>query len=445
MQAEQAHTECDCAPSPDEKRRFWPHLSRRSALGVGALGAAVVAGLAGPIVAPAFAATYPSWEDVERAKANESAKNAEIARIQQLIRNLEADVAAKNAAAETAANEYFVAQQEYSDAAFRADQLQAEADAQAATAKDAAEKAGKVAAQLYRSGGDDTALELFFSGSAASADELLDRLGTMDKLLERNHDVYAQAITARDAAQNLTDQAEVQRAERDRLQKIAESKMIAAQQAAEAAEAALATQEVHRGELQAQLAALQDTTQKTVAQYQEGERIRKEEERRRAEEAARRAKEEAEKQSQNSGGGGGSVGGSGWARPSSGGKTSGYGPRYSQCGNGYCASGWHLGVDMATGCGAGIYAAAAGRVTYATWYGGYGRYVRIDHGNGISTGYGHASQILVGWGQNVSAGQLIAREGQTGNSFGCHLHFEVYTPSGTVDPSPFMAARGIRL
>ena len=75
-----------------------------------------------------------------------------------------------------------MAQQAYFDAAYRADQLQLQADEQAATALDAANKAGRVAAQLYRNGGDDTSLELFFSGSAATADDLLARLGTMDKL-----------------------------------------------------------------------------------------------------------------------------------------------------------------------------------------------------------------------------------------------------------------------
>jgi Membrane proteins related to metalloendopeptidases len=100
---------------------------------------------------------------------------------------------------------------------------------------------------------------------------------------------------------------------------------------------------------------------------------------------------------------------------------------------------------MAAGCGAGIYAAAAGTVTMSQVYSGYGNYVRIDHGGGIGTGYGHASQLLVSRGQWVNAGQLIAREGMTGVSFGCHLHFEVYTPGGTVNAQPFMAARGVSL
>ncbi|MFK4835435.1 coiled-coil domain-containing protein, partial [Microbacterium sp. ZW T2_14] len=277
--------DCGCAPTAAEQKRLWPAMNRRTALGLGVLGVAAlsaVGGTIGPLVSPAYAADYPSWDDVVAAKNNEQAKAAEVTRIQDLIAGLEADVAAKNQIAQQLGDEFYVAQQAYFDAALRADQLQQQADAQSAAAVDAANKAGRVAAQLYRNGGDDTSLELFFAGSATSADDLLARLGTMDKLVQRNQDVYAQAVTARDSAQSLSDQAAVQRTERDRLQKVAEEKMIAAQKAADEAQAALDAQNAKRGELEAQLAALQDTVAKTVADYEEGERVRKA-----AEEAAR--------------------------------------------------------------------------------------------------------------------------------------------------------------
>lgn len=456
MDAENTSDECGCAPSPRERRALWPQMSRRGALGFGILGLAAISAIGGGLVSPAFAAGYPSWDDVERAKANEATKAAEVTRIQGLIAGLESDVASKRAIAQQLADEFYVAQQDYFAAALRADQLQQQADEQASAALEAANKAGRVAAQLYRNGGDDTSLELFFAGSAASADDLLARLGTMDKLVERNQAVYAQAITARDSAQGLSDQAEVQRVERDRLQKVAEDKMVAAQAAADAAQAALDEQTARKSELDAQLAALQDTTAKTVAEYQEGERIRKEAEAAAAAAAAAAAKAEADRLNQGGGGGGGggggsssggggSVGGSGWARPSSGWRSSGYGARTVQCGNSYCSSGFHYGVDLAAGCGAGIYAASAGRVVYAAWNGGYGNYIKIDHGGGIGTGYGHIRNggIFVSNGQWVEAGQLIASEGNTGNSFGCHVHFETYVNGGTVNPIYFMADRGI--
>jgi len=458
VQTEQDLDECGCAPNARERRLLWPAMSRRSALGFGIIGIATIGAIGGPLLPAAFAADYPSWEDVERARANETAKAGEIQRIEALIRNLVADVAAKRAAAEKLADEFHVAQQAYFDAALRADQLQLQADEQAATALDAANKAGRVAAQLYRKGGDDTSLELFFSGSAATADDLLARLGTMDKLIARNHAVYAEAITARDSAQSLSDQAVVARTERDRLQKEAEAKMVAAQQAADAAQAALDEQQLRQGQLEAQLAALRDTTAATVAQYEEGERLRKEAEAKARAEAEARARAEADRiaraqaASGGGGGGGGSGGGgavvgTGWARPSSGWRSSGYGSRTVQCGNSYCSSGFHYGVDLAAGCSAGIYAAYSGTVVYSGANGGYGNYIKIDHGGGIGTGYAHIRPggLFVGYGQWVNSGQLIASEGRTGNSFGCHLHFETYVSGYPVNPIDFMGARGVQV
>ena len=437
--------DCGCAPTEAEKAQFATPLSRRGAIGVGivslaALGTGVVAG-----VAPAFAANYPTWDDVQRAKNNESAKAGEVTRIQGLINALTENVQRTEAEAQRLAGEYFVAQEQFFEAAQRTEDLQAQADQQASEALDAANKAGKVAAQLYRNGGDDTAMELFFAGSAAGADDLLSRLGSMDKLVQRNGKVYAAAIAARDNAQALSDQAVIARDERDRLKGLAESAMIKAQEAAVAAQNALDQQAAHLGELQAQLAALHDTTAATVKGYQDGvEAARKAKA-----EADRLAREQAERDKANAGNGGGGGGGggapgpSGWARPSSGRHTSGYGQRYSQCGPSYCASGFHGGVDMAAGCGAGIYAASGGTVTMAWPYSGFGNYVRIEHGGGIATSYAHMSRIFVRAGQYVNAGDTIGAEGQTGNSFGCHVHFEVYTPGGRVDPAPFMRARGI--
>lgn len=264
----------------------------------------------------------------------------------------------------------------------------------------------------------------------------------MDRLLERNQAVYAAALTARDAAQSLTDQAVVARDERDRLQQVAEQKMLESQQAADAAQAALDAQTLHLGELQAQLAALEDTAAKTIADYQAGvEAARIVEEQRRAAERA-----EAERLAA-SGGGGGGVVSSGWARPTSGHRTSGFGPRSSQCGDGYCSTSDHYGVDLSGGCGAGIYAAAAGTVVYAGYNGGYGNYIKIDHGGGIGTGYAHIRPggFYVGYGQRVNAGDLMGSEGNTGNAFGCNLHFEAYVNGSPVNPIPFLADRGVSI
>jgi murein DD-endopeptidase MepM/ murein hydrolase activator NlpD len=435
---------CDCAPTARERRVLWPAMSRRAAIGVGVLGLATLAATATGTLPRAWADSYPSWDDVQRAKANQAAAAAEVARIQGLIQGLQADVANKQAIAQQLGDAYFQAQQDYFDAAQRADLLQRQANEQEQKAKEAAQHAGRVAAQLYRSGGDDTAMQLFLSGSATTADDILAKLGTMDKMLERNQSVYAAAVTARDSAKSLSDQAKRARDERDRLQQVAQQKMVAAQQAATAAQAALHAQSQHLDDLNAQLAALQDTTAKTVAGYQAGVEARRQAELQREREAAAAAAA-AMKNGGGGGGGGGVIAASGWCRPTAGYQSSGYGPRAVQCTPYYCASSFHYGVDLAPGCGYPIVAADGGVVVYAGPNGGYGNYVQIDHGGGIETGYGHIVDggIQVRPGQRVSTGQLIAYVGNTGNSFGCHLHFEVHVNGRPTDPVPFMAARGI--
>lgn len=101
-------------------------------------------------------------------------------------------------------------------------------------------------------------------------------------------------------------------------------------------------------------------------------------------------------------------------------------------GNNYWSG--HLGIDIAAGLGAPVWAASAGVVTMAQAYGGYGNMVMIDHGNGYITVYGHLSQINVVPCQGVSAGQSIGLAGSTGNSTGPHLHFEVRLDGGFVNP-----------
>jgi murein DD-endopeptidase MepM/ murein hydrolase activator NlpD len=94
----------------------------------------------------------------------------------------------------------------------------------------------------------------------------------------------------------------------------------------------------------------------------------------------------------------------------------------------------HEGIDIAASSGTPIHAAAAGTVIHAGWLGGYGNLVVVDHGDGLSTAYAHASAILVGVGQAVSQGETLSLVGSTGNSSGPHLHFEVRVNGSAVDP-----------
>ena len=94
----------------------------------------------------------------------------------------------------------------------------------------------------------------------------------------------------------------------------------------------------------------------------------------------------------------------------------------------------HEGIDIGCAYGTPNRAAAAGTVIHAGWMGGYGNLVVVDHGNGLSTAYAHASSILVGVGQTVAQGETVSLVGSTGNSSGPHLHFEVRINGVAVDP-----------
>ena len=73
-------------------------------------------------------------------------------------------------------------------------------------------------------------------------------------------------------------------------------------------------------------------------------------------------------------------------------------------------------------------------VVYAGRHGGHGNYVKLDHGGGLGTGYGHMSRIAVAPGTHVHTGQVIGYVGSSGLSTGPHLHYEVYRDGRTVDP-----------
>ena len=99
----------------------------------------------------------------------------------------------------------------------------------------------------------------------------------------------------------------------------------------------------------------------------------------------------------------------------------------------------HTGIDIAASSGSNIVAANKGTVIVAGWQGSYGNAVIIDHGGGISTLYGHCSKLLVKVGQEVEAGEIIAKVGSTGLSTGPHLHFEVRVNGEPQDPLKYVS------
>ena len=106
-----------------------------------------------------------------------------------------------------------------------------------------------------------------------------------------------------------------------------------------------------------------------------------------------------------------------------------FGPRWGRM---------HTGIDMANSMGTPIYASDGGTVIRAEDYGGYGLCIDIDHENGRVTRYGHCSALLVNAGDKVYQGQNIALMGNTGRSFGSHLHFEIILNGSPVDPLPLL-------
>ena len=118
--------------------------------------------------------------------------------------------------------------------------------------------------------------------------------------------------------------------------------------------------------------------------------------------------------------------------PGDGDVTSGFGRRSDPINGG---SKYHTGVDLRAPEGSPIKVAADGVVKTAGQRGGYGNAVEIDHGNGLSTLYAHASELLVTKGQKVSEGQPVGRAGMTGRATGPHLHFEVRVNDRPVDPT----------
>lgn len=417
-----------------------------------------LAGLLGTVLldAPsASAAKYPSWDDVMAARGQESAKQEQITTIRGIIDGLAAQVEEAEAEAQRLGDEFYEAQSDAQDAAEKEQKLRTDAEEHAKVAEQSAAQAGQLAAQMARHGGADVTASVLSGGE--SARDLLYDLGALSKLSEQSERVEAAATADAAVARSLTAQADRASAELDRLAAAAQERMDAAQAAADKVQSAYTEQQDNKARLDAQLATLTSGRVRTEAEFAKGEAERKAAiEKAAREAAAARAREAAAAAAAansggggapapGGGGGGGSVGsgsGTGWVRPAGGYVISPYGYRVHPI-TGRVTK--HDGLDLTSGCSTAIVAASAGTVDYVGWYGGYGNYVRINHGGGVKTAYGHIVNggFRVSPGQQVSAGQLIALVGSTGNSTGCHLHYEVHINGATTDPAPFMAARGV--
>lgn len=363
---------------------------------------------------------YPTWDDVAAVRGDEAATQQKIAEIEGLVSGLQSAATIAQQESDAKAAVWVDADTRFQEAYSRTQKLLAQADEASAVAAESARRAGQIAAQMGRAGGGDITLMLF--SDSTNAGSLLNALGLWSKVGEQAGRISDKAIQDRNTAQALTDQAEVAQDQLEQLKAKAESAFLAAQSAAAAAQTALDAQLANQATLQQQLAVLSERRTATEADYLAGVEAR----------IGSGASLDA-----------GEISLAGWARPASGYINSVYGWS-TQYG-----SSFHKGVDLGAGCNQNIYAGSSGTVVYAAggWNGGYGNYIIIDHGNGVQTAYAHIIEggILVSAGQQIVVGQNIARAGTTGNSTGCHLHYEVRLDGVTTDPVQYMADRGIQV
>ncbi|PPF56561.1 cell wall-binding protein [Rathayibacter sp. AY1C2] len=426
------------------------------------LGFAVTASLF--LSAPASqAAEYPSWEQVQSARASEASTQTQITELTGLLQSLEADVATAQREQQQRGEAYERAQGAYDRANHRAATLQEQADAASARADTSQVQAGRLAASLSRTAGSNLTLSLLTGKDSSS---LLNQLATMSKLAEKTDTIYATATADANTAQALTEQADIATAELGELASASQNALADAIAASDAVQQRRDEQAVNAATLQAQLSVLTEDRAATEADYQRGEDARRAAEAAAAAQAAQAAAARAAQAAATAvrtapapvSGGNAPVSrpaapaagsaapvpsGSGWVRPVSGWISSAFGPRPNRPVAG--VGSFHYGTDLAAGCGVPISAASAGTVAYSGPLGSYGNWVLLDHGNGIQTGYAHNSTNLVSVGQSVTAGQSIALVGSTGASSGCHLHYETRISGARVDPEPFMSARGVTL
>ncbi|CAN5195284.1 hypothetical protein BH09ACT5_BH09ACT5_05840 [soil metagenome] len=220
--------------------------------------------------APAWAASgedYPSWDEVEAARGNQTATESTITRIDTLLSALEADAARLGDAAVARTAEADAARAALSKATREADALSARADSAALRATRSTERAAQVAAALYRSGGTDLTATLLL----AADDDLLYRLGSLDRIGGTVELALERAQIDRNQAAALHDRARAARTAREAASSVAEQAAATALAAAAAADSAVAAQQASLSLLYDQLAALKNTTANIEQRYRAGQ------------------------------------------------------------------------------------------------------------------------------------------------------------------------------
>ena len=288
-------------------------------------------------------------------------------------------------------------------------------------------------------GGNYSYLSFLFESDSFS--DLLGRIADVSDIMHYDQNLEEQYIAAREDVQAIKHSYEEYHLQQEELIRELDVKKTELDGMIEAAAKLISSIEDMSDGAQAEYDAIAAVRAKSEADL--NELVRKLAE----EEAARKAAEEAARRAQQGGGGGGSSSGGGgggvvsltnlrWPVPSCTIITSRFGYRTSPTAG---ASSYHGGLDIGAGQGATIVAAEEGDVILASYNGGYGNCVMINHGGGIVTLYGHMQSIAVSYGQHVTKGQTVGYVGSTGVSTGPHCHFEIRVNGGQTDPAPYFS------
>lgn len=270
----------------------------------------------------------------------------------------------------------------------------------------------KTRARLMYENGTTSYLEVLLG--ASSFGDFLGRVELIREIVEYDKKMLAEMIESRDAIRQAKDAIAT---EKENL----ESKKLELAALREELEYRLEAKELLLAQLMADEEAYKKAYEKAEA---DEKRIQKE--------LAKRAAEEAKNGTTRTYTGSGEFL---WPCPASSRITSYYGYRIHPV---YKTRKFHAGIDVGAGYGSNIVAAESGTVITATYGSGYGKYVVVDHGSGITTLYAHCSSLLVNVGDKVTRGQVIAKVGSTGVSTGNHLHFEVRIKGSTTDPLTYV-------
>lgn len=402
----------------------------------------------------ALAPLAVSAQSLEEIQAQQEKLQAENQQLQTQLDSLREDQAQKQAYLETLQEQISLVQEQIlttreniQDLNESIGQLTLKLKASQAEVQDTIDLFKQRLVALYTAGNVST-LEILLDSKSLS--DFTTRMELIDTMALRDQEIIGKLEDYMAKTQADREQLEAQKQEVASLQVTLEGKEKELAALYEENQAAL-------GDIQGQVYATENQLQVNEEELAESERLVQE-----AIAAQKRAEEEAKKQAQaaappatvetpsgGENGSGNGDGGSGAVSPPtpSGGGSSGFDPIWPLPGVTYISDHFggargHKGMDIAGPWGTPIVAAADGQVIEAnatdSWGYSWGYYVLIYHNGTYSTRYAHMSSVAVSTGQYVTAGTIIGYEGNTGNSFGAHLHFEVYENGTRVNPARFL-------